>query len=52
MKRGILTFDYGDKIRFAPALTIEEKDLWHAVDETEKALDELQSIEGEILGRP
>jgi ornithine--oxo-acid transaminase len=52
MKRGILTFDYGDKIRIAPALTIDEDDLWHAVDEIEKTLDELESIDGEIVGRP
>ena len=52
MKRGILTFDYGDKIRFAPALTIDEDDLWRAVDEIEKTLDELESIDGEIVGRP
>lgn len=52
MKRGILTFDYGDKIRFAPALTIDEDDLWHAVDEIEETLNELESIDEEIIGRP
>lgn len=42
MKRGILTFDYGDKIRIAPALMIDEADLWNAVDEIERALNDLE----------
>ena len=52
MKRGILTQHYGNRIRIAPPLSIEEADLWYAVDEIEKALDEIGAIDEEIVGRP
>jgi ornithine--oxo-acid transaminase len=52
MQRGIVTFDYGDKIRIAPPLSIDENDLWHAVDEIEKALNDIDTIETDIVGRP
>lgn len=52
MQRGILTQHYGDKIRIAPPLSIDEADLWAAVDEIEKALNDLESIPGEIVGHP
>lgn len=52
MERGVLTQDYGDRIRLAPPMCIEEHDLWKAIDEMEKALDDLESIERELLGRP
>ena len=52
MKRGILTQQYGNKIRIAPPLSIEEDDLWYSVDEIEKALNDIGAIDEEIVGRP
>ena len=52
MKRGILTQQYGNKIRVAPPLSIDEGDLWYAIDEIEKALNDIESIEEDILGHP
>ncbi|KAK3718013.1 hypothetical protein LTR37_005439 [Vermiconidia calcicola] len=49
---GYMSQQYGDRIRVAPALTIEEVDLWQAVDEIERALDDISSIEEEIVGHP
>jgi 4-aminobutyrate aminotransferase-like enzyme len=52
MKRGILTQHYGNKIRIAPPLSVEEDDLLYAVDEIEKALNDIGSIDEEIVDRP
>ena len=52
MERGVLTQDYGDRIRLAPPMCIEEADLWRAIDEMERSLDELEGIGRELAGRP
>lgn len=41
LERGVLTQDYGDRCRLAPPLCIEEPELWKAIDEMERCLNEL-----------
>lgn len=45
LDRGVLTQDYGDRIRLAPPLCIEESELWKAIDEIERCVDELWRLD-------
>lgn len=40
-KRGVLAHSVENRVRIAPPLVIEEKDLWDAVDIVEKSLNDL-----------
>ncbi|KAH8652673.1 putative ornithine aminotransferase [Tricladium varicosporioides] len=50
LQRGLLTNSFGNVIRIAPALVIEEKVLIRGVDMIEEALNDIAEIEGEIEG--